>query len=287
MGNVSSVASVTNTTRSPGLVNRLIKVGLLGLAGAGVLGNEVSTRLELQNQTAQVKELQNKFDSRVTLDQIMEIVEKVSPSTVMVKGPEGLGSGMIFTDRYGTRFILTNGHVTESNQFEENEFRDGVYSIRLYNGSDYSEPIKFYAAPVILSSGKRAYASPETKDLALLQVPPNVILPPSIGLSFRDINDPVRVGECVIAIGNPFGETDSISFGIVSHVDRKSDLNENHHFQTDAAINPGNSGGVLVDMKGKVIGINTWGYRGTNGVGGTIKFDEILKVLTDWGIQLL
>ena len=51
------------------------------------------------------------------------------------------------------------------------------------------------------------------------------------------------------------------------------------------AINPGNSGGGLFDMKGRLIGINTWGYRGGDGISGSIRVDEIISMLNSWGIR--
>ena len=251
------------------------------------LTNQVSSnQLSMQNMMTQIHNLNRELNTRITLDQVMDVVKNVTPSTVRVEGSLGLGSGVILITPH-SRYILTNGHVTHGNDFRRNENGDSVYHIKLYNGTDYSSPIEFDAAPVILSNGQRATSLPEEHDLSLLQIPPGVQLPPGTGVILRNLNtDPVRVGEPVIAVGNPFGERDSVTFGIISHIDRQANgLNINHHFQTDAPINPGNSGGGLFDMQGRLVGINTWGYRGGDGIGGSIRVDEIIKQLNAWGVH--
>ena len=305
------------------------KAVLLGLMGTGIAGNGILTYQNHENQTQHVLELKESLGnsqhtmqglnerllqeqvlnqaqaklllqlnqdlgSRITLDQFVTAVSMVTPSTVRVEGQHGLGSGVIITDANNNRYILTNGHVTQQNEFHSGEFGDSVYHIKVYNGTDYTNPIEFNAAPVILSNGQRAYSPPEEHDLALLAIPPNVKLPPGLGVKMRDIVlAPLRVGEPVMVVGNPFGERDSVSFGGISHIDRESSLNINHHIQTDAPINPGNSGGGLFSLRvvdGKpvveLVGINTWGYRGGDGIGGSIRIDYIQKVLKNWGIQL-
>ena len=293
--------------KQAGMLGRWVRAGVLALAGTGVVGggvytginqyeqaqqvrelrNEVSgNQFSMQNMMAQLNSLNRELNTRITLDQVMSVVNNITPSTVRVEGSRGLGSGVILITPT-SRYILTNGHVTQGNSFNRNETRDSVYHIKLYNGTDYSSPVEFDAAPVMLSNGQRAYSSPEEHDLALLQIPPDVQIPPGVGVVLRDLQtDPVRLGEPVIAVGNPFGERDSVTFGIISHIDRQaSGLNINHHFQTDAPINPGNSGGGLFDMQGRLIGINTWGYRGGDGIGGSIRVDEIIRMLNTWGVH--
>ncbi len=294
MNSVETVSAVSRAVprREAGILGRWARAGVLALAGTGVVGSGVYTGVNQYQQSQQVKELAGRlnflnkeFNTRITLDQVMDVVKNITPSTVRVEGSQGLGSGVIIVTPQGNRYILTNGHVTQDNEFKKNEMGDSTYHIKLYNGTDYSSSVEFDAAPVILGNGQRAFSSPEEHDLALLQIPPNVKIPDGAGIVLRDLEaDPVRVGEPVIVVGNPFGERDSVTFGIISHTDRQAvGLNKNHHFQTDAPINPGNSGGGLFDMHGRLIGINTWGYRGGDGVGGSIRVDEIIKMLKGWG----
>lgn len=263
-----------------------------------LLQDKDASNIELEKR---ITKLNNLLNSQLTLDKIQEIANKISPSTVRVQGEvEGYdwytgesrkytvtGSGVIIIDNKGNRYILTNGHVVEGSAIRMEEHPNGAYRVTLYNGSDTKKPTEFYAELVQAKNGV-AYSDPDSHDLALLKIPSNVKLHSNVGIKLRDVTQaPLKVGEPVLAIGNPFNERDSISFGIMSHIDRRSDLNQNQHIQTDAAINPGNSGGGLFDMQGRLVGINTWGYRNTNGVGGSIRIDYIKKVLEEWGIPVM
>jgi serine protease Do len=146
-----------------------------------------------------------------------------------------LGSGVI-TTRDG--YIITNNHLVEG--------ADEI-SIRLYN---YEE----YQAKII---GR----DPKT-DLALLKIDPKQ---PLQFATFGD-SDRLRVGDWVIAIGNPFGFEQTVTAGIVSGKSRVIGGGPYDNFiQTDASINPGNSGGALFDMEGKMVGVNTAIYSRTGG----------------------
>jgi serine protease Do len=151
-------------------------------------------------------------------------------------GPrEGLGSGFVI-DSAG--LILTNYHVV-----------DGADQIEVTVGTP-DGPRRTVSAKVI---GK----APDF-DVALLRTDQKLEVP---ALALGD-SDRMRVGEWVMAIGNPFGLSQSMSVGIISGKHRE-DMNPSGHqgvydfLQTDASINPGNSGGPLVDMNGHVIGMNT------------------------------
>ena len=262
----------------------------------------------IEHLTKQVNGLNKDLNSRITLDQMITAVNMVTPSTVIVEGEaemfnhftgktekiRGNGSGVILVFNGAERFIITNGHVTEGHEIRNNPFKDGVYHIKVYNGSDYSAPVEFDAPPVILSNGNRAFSPPrEQHDLALLAIPPDVNLPDNVGVKIRDIKKhPLQVGEPVITIGAPFGLRDSVSIGSISHIDRElKQANINHHIQMDAASNPGNSGGGLFSVRvedGKpiveLVGINNWGYG--PGVNHSIRIDFLEKVFNDWKIAI-
>ncbi len=150
-----------------------------------------------------------------------------------------LGSGVIVSKE---GHIVTNNHVL--------------------NGTD--------DVTVQLSDGRQAKAkivgTDAQIDLAVLKIDLENLTPLQIGDS-----DKVRVGQIVMAIGNPFGLDESVSQGIISAKDRRA-MNDSQleFFQTDTAINPGNSGGPLVNIRGEVIGINTAIYSesgGNQGIG--------------------
>ncbi len=287
-------APQVSTSRKPSKVMAYV---LSALFGAGLIGNTVNDHYRTSAYSDQIHSLREDLNSRITLDRLQSIIKRISPSTVMVQGEVKdpitgeiypvHGSGVIVTLKNGDKAILTNGHVTEDSGIIREKATDFIYHIKMYNGSDYNKPIEFDTAPIVLSNGQRAYSSPGEHDLALLHIPIDIKLSEGIGVTFRNIEEkPLSVGEAVIAIGNPFNDKDTVTFGIMSNIDREASLNKNHHIQTDAAINPGNSGGPLLDMDGNLVGINTWTVRGGNNISGSIRIDEVLKMLASWGTEL-
>ncbi|MGE5755145.1 MAG: Do family serine endopeptidase [Planctomycetaceae bacterium] len=140
----------------------------------------------------------------------------------------GLGSGVIIDKEHG--YIVTNNHVVKD--------ADAIV-VRLSQGSDV--PARLLGA------------DPKT-DLAVLQVKAGLKAAAEWGDS-----DKLDIGDWVLAIGSPFALDHTVTAGIISATQRNDlQINEYESFiQTDAAINPGNSGGPLIDLSGKVIGINT------------------------------
>ncbi len=164
-----------------------------------------------------------------------------------------LGSGFII-DKKG--IVVTNNHVIQGAE-------DIVVSV---NGS------KEYKAKII---GKDPYM-----DLAVLQIESEEKFQP---VTFGD-SDKARVGDWVIAIGNPFGFGGTVTAGIISSRNRDIGLTRYDDFiQTDASINQGNSGGPLFNLKGQVIGINTAivapGQSGSIGIGFAIPSNSASKVI--------
>jgi serine protease DegQ len=164
----------------------------------------------------------------------------------------GLGSGVIVNAR---GYILTNHHVVEA--------------------ADEIE--------VALSNGKKLRAkiigTDQETDLAVLQVDAAEL--PAI--TFGEA-DKLKVGDVVLAIGNPFGVGQTVTMGIVSALGRSGlQINTYENFiQTDAAINPGNSGGALTDASGNLIGINTAIYSrsgGSMGIGFAIPVSTAKQVM--------
>ena len=142
-----------------------------------------------------------------------------------------LGSGFVISE---DGLILTNNHVIE---------KATEIKVKLESGNEDKE----YDAKVI---GR----DPKT-DLALIRVKPDTNFPKPVHLGDSDA---IRVGDWVMAVGNPFGLGQTVTTGIISAKGRIIGAGPYDDFlQTDAAINPGNSGGPLFDMKGEVIGINT------------------------------
>jgi serine protease DegQ len=163
-----------------------------------------------------------------------------------------LGSGVIVSD---SGYVITNSHVVEAADEIEVALADGRRSKARVVGTD-----------------------PDT-DLAVLKIALDRL--PSIAFGQ---SDQARVGDIVLAIGNPFGVGQTVTLGIVSALGRTGlQINTFENFiQTDAAINPGNSGGALVDVSGNLIGINTAIYSrsgGSLGIGFAIPSSTAKQVL--------
>src|SRR5205809_1415580 len=163
-----------------------------------------------------------------------------------------LGSGVIVSS---SGYVLTNHHVVEAADEIEVALADGKRLLAKVVGND-----------------------PET-DLAVLRLDAQNLPAISFGSS-----DALRVGDVVLAIGNPFGVGQTVTSGIVSALGRTGlGINTFENFiQTDAAINPGNSGGALVDAAGNLIGINTAIFSrsgGSMGIGFAIPVSTAKMVL--------
>jgi serine protease DegS len=138
---------------------------------------------------------------------------------------------------------------------------------------------------VLLQDGREALAevvgSDSETDLAVLKVKLDKLSPIVLGAS-----DKARVGDVVLAIGNPYGFGQSVSQGIISATGRYGLQLATYesYIQTDAAINPGNSGGALIDANGRMLGINTAIYSqngGSSGIGLAIPTDIAVRTMQD------
>ncbi len=171
----------------------------------------------------------------------------------------GLGSGVIIS---ADGYIVTNNHVIE--------------------GADRLE--------VLLNDNStfeaRVIGTDEATDLALIKISTNDLSP----ITFGD-SENVKIGEWVLAVGNPFGFNSTVTAGIVSAKARSLGQNNRNgqmgiesFIQTDAALNPGNSGGALVNLRGELIGINSAIYSNTGSYAGfsfAIPTTIVKKIMTD------
>jgi serine protease Do len=173
-------------------------------------------------------------------DELESLVESSAPSVVAVEHGHGQGSGIIVS---GDGYVITNAHVVHG--------RAGVLSVRLAGGEELPADVVGEDHP---------------SDLAVLRVGARGL--PKLAL---DESRRLRVGQLVLAIGNPLRFERSVSLGVVSAIDRSLPGRSRRPFeglvQTDAAINPGNSGGPLLDARGVVVGINTAVIPRANGLG--------------------
>jgi S1-C subfamily serine protease len=251
-------------------------IGLFAAAGCLTLGMVIGTLI----QSAPSASAQNALTPTPTLDTALlslleaeetitnQVYERTSPSVVHITSrssvmdfwrgvvpQEGTGSGFIY-DTAGR--IVTNWHVIEGAEEVEVLLADGT------------------SLPASFVGGDSYY------DLAVIQIDTTKLSISPLPLT----TEPMRVGQKVIAIGNPFGLDRTLTTGVISALGRTiesaSGLLVGNVLQTDAAINPGNSGGPLLNMRGEVIGINTSIQSpsgGSVGIGFAVPVDIINRVV--------
>jgi len=176
------------------------------------------------------------------LPSIANLVDRVSPSVVNIvvttesgeTTSEGQGSGFIISDELE---VVTNYHVIEGGTYITIEFNDG----------------RSYPAEII--------GTDEETDLALLRIDTKESIP---HVNFHQSPE-LRIGDWVVAIGNPFGIGQSTSLGVISAIGREKVDSGSYvdYIQTDATINRGNSGGPLFNLDGDVVGVNSAIYSPT------------------------
>lgn len=246
------------------LVGVLVGAGLVNL-GRWIERQEVQFR-QTQNQSLKFQPVSAPRIERTpetpahppsTIDFWVPIVEKVGKAVVSIEseepspGSQNAGSGIIFDGKRG--LIVTNYHVTE-----------GARNLT-----------------VILKDGRRFKAkilgSEPHVDIAVLQIPANDLPEAKFGSS-----EELKEGAWVIAIGNPFGFSNSVTVGVVSAKGRSlrdEGILLDDLIQTDAAINPGNSGGALVNSRGEVVGINVAMRPGAQGIAFAIPIETVKDVV--------
>ncbi len=163
---------------------------------------------------------------------------------------KGNGSGFVIDEK---NHILTNAHVVKNADKIKVTTRDG----------------KTFDAEII--------GIDSTIDLAVLKAKTNTKLP---YLSLGD-SSKIRPGQWVIAIGNPYGFSNTVTAGIISATGRALDANKKNLIQLDAPINPGNSGGPLINLKGEAIGINVAIAPQAQGIGFAIPINSAKEVLNE------
>lgn len=169
------------------------------------------------------------------------ILRRLFPQVPQDRINESLGSGVIIDAQKG--YVLTNHHVIENADDVQVTLGDGRTVKADFIGSDADT------------------------DIALIRIKADNL----IDIKLADSNA-LRVGDFVVAIGNPFGFTQTVTSGIVSAVGRSGirGLGYQNFIQTDASINPGNSGGALVNLQGQLVGINTASFNPQGSMAGNI-----------------
>jgi serine protease Do len=221
----------------------------------------IPATVSTQRRTPVVQAVHNVLPSVVNIQTEATIRSRsLDPWFGFFEGPrrsyqtQSLGSGFVWTS---DGLIVTNAHVVQGASRITVNFQDGTQLPAQVIGVD-----------------------PDS-DLAVLQVRTGKLVAAPLGTS-----SDLLIGEPVIAVGNPFGLTGSVTTGVVSATGRSVPSPERGRtytdfIQTDASINPGNSGGPLLNIEGKVIGINVAIYAQAQGIGFAIPVDRARKVIED------
>jgi S1-C subfamily serine protease len=217
---------------------------------------EVTPRADLgEGETATIAIFERTRDAVVSISTAQRVVDYWSRNAYEV--PRGTGSGFVWD---GAGHIVTNNHVVEG---------ASAATVRLANGEAFRASL---------------VGTDPTHDIAVLRIESGGVLPAiPIGESAG-----LKVGQTVLAIGNPFGLDWTLTTGIISALGRE--LTEEGGrtirglIQTDAAINPGNSGGPLIDSAGRLIGMNTAIYSPSGssaGIGFAVPVDTVNRVVPE------
>src|SRR5215204_3441048 len=230
---------------------------VFGVANAQNLNETTSNNNNNNNNNNINKDLSLNDLFELVENSIVQVTKTMPPANPF--GPDkenttSLGSGFIYNDK---GYIVTNNHVVENAK---------VVDVTFINGDRYTANV----------TGTDAFS-----DLAVIKINENTTTIPKslvVGNSSK-----LRVGDQVVAIGNPFGLESSMTTGIVSQIGRLLSVDERgfsipNAIQTDALINPGNSGGPLLNMKGEVIGVNTAGIF-PGGIGLAVPSNTVLKII--------
>lgn len=229
---------------------------------------------EFERETPVVRAIRNVSSAVVNISSEYEVRKRANPFSGFGMNPffdnffkdffdpgyeqrykrSSLGSGVIIDGKRG--FILTNAHVLE---------KTATINVTLMDEREFKAQV---------------VGSDPDSDLAVLRIESKDALP-SIEMGN---SDDLMIGETVIAIGNPFGFSHTVTTGVISALNRsiRSDDRVYQNFiQTDASINPGNSGGPLLNINGDLIGINTAIYAKAQGIGFAIPINRAKRIVSD------
>ncbi len=245
-----------------------IKSSLLNFNSSNVYNPKVTQNSESTSSAISLSGLSDTAESVASkvLPTVVGITVKYDVNSIFGKSTaEASGSGIIISS---DGYIVTNNHVissdTSSNNYYQLTQATGI-TITLYD--DKTE----YPATVVGSDAET--------DLAVLKIDTTGLTPIQVGNS-----DNLKVGQYVLAIGNPLGMKSSVTGGIVSALNREVTTDDGTTYiaiQTDAAINSGNSGGALVNSQGELVGINTLklGGSGIEGMGFAIPVNSAINII--------
>lgn len=263
-----------------GLIGGIIGALIVALLYPFIFGKEIDNQSQVESSKSNQQSISQNVSLDVTTD-VTEAVDKTSQSVVGITNIQtvnfwsmeesqeaGVGSGVIYKKAGDKAYVVTNNHVVEGASELEVTLADGTKVPATIRGTDV------------------------WTDLAVVEMSSENISDDLIA-EFGD-SDALKIGEPVLAIGNPLGLqfSGSVTQGIISGVNRAVPVDINNDrvpdwnaevIQTDAAINPGNSGGALVNISGQVVGINSMkiAEASVEGIGFSIPINYVQPVIED------
>jgi len=215
-------------------------------------------------------------------------VEKASPAVVNISTEQIIRTrgSTHFSDPFFEQFFRDFLDPFPRRQYTQNSLGSGVIiDKRGYLLTNYHVIVRASKITIILADSREFAAelvgADPKSDLAILKVLTDEQLP----VAQMGKSSDLMIGEPVIAIGNPFGLSHTITTGVISALNRSIRVSEGQIsrglIQTDAPINPGNSGGPLINILGDIIGINTAIYRDAEGIGFAIPIDKVKRIIDD------
>jgi S1-C subfamily serine protease len=201
----------------------------------------IKTQTDLESQSEQLKKIKNSVSNDFS-----SIIDETIGGVVSIVTNSAKGSGFIISN---DGYVVTNYHVIA-----------GAKSISVIPYEDSAKTIELIGYDIEM-------------DVALLKIDGSYT-----SLSFGN-SDNVEVGEKVIAMGNPFGLSFSVTEGIVSSLHRPGPNGLKVYIQTDVPLNPGSSGGPLIDKQGKVIGINNFKIGGAESLGFALESNQVIETI--------
>ncbi|PIE31691.1 serine protease Do, partial [candidate division KSB3 bacterium] len=215
-------------------------------------------------------------------------IEKASPAVVNISTEQIVRSrsSFGFSDPFFDQFFRDFLDPFPRRQYTQSSLGSGVIiDKRGYVLTNYHVIVRASKITITFADGREFEATlvgaDPKSDLAILQAVSDEQLP----VAHMGSSDDLMIGEPVIAIGNPFGLSHTITTGVISALNRSIRVSEDQIFrgfvQTDAPINPGNSGGPLINILGDIIGINTAIYGDAEGIGFAIPIDKAKRIIDD------
>ncbi|MBI2449844.1 trypsin-like peptidase domain-containing protein [Candidatus Pacearchaeota archaeon] len=225
-----------------------------------ILLNEIQNTNTIKQLTSEISTLESSFRTELSnkisaSPDFSAVIDDAIKSVVTIETDRAQGTGFFITN---DGFIITNSHILFGGRYAR---------IITYEKKEYFAKLVGYNL---------------TLDLALLKINST-----SEKIDLGD-SDNIRLGEKVIAIGNPLGLSFTVTEGIVSGIDRASPNNNlSSYIQTDVSLNPGNSGGPLINRDGNVVGINNFKISGTEGLGFALESNSIKEFIDDTTDEIL